>query len=88
VIALPRRRRGPDLQAVLTGVWSEVLGRPVGPADDFFELGGNSLDAVRIVARVEELLGAPVDVGALFETLTPAAMAASLLAPRDARRPR
>nr|WP_247247175.1 MULTISPECIES: phosphopantetheine-binding protein [unclassified Streptomyces] len=27
-----------------------MLGTPVGPDDDFFELGGNSLFAVRIAA--------------------------------------
>lgn len=32
----------------LSAVWSRVLGVPVGPDDDFFELGGNSLFAIRI----------------------------------------
>ncbi|MFI5800208.1 non-ribosomal peptide synthetase [Streptomyces sp. NPDC051677] len=41
-----------DLTASLTEVWSEVLGVPVGPDDDFFELGGNSLFAVRIRAAL------------------------------------
>ncbi|WP_459740887.1 non-ribosomal peptide synthetase [Streptomyces sp. E-15] len=36
------------LTARLSAVWSEVLGVPVGPDDDFFELGGNSLFAIRI----------------------------------------
>ena len=55
------------------------MARPVGPADHFFDLDGNSLDAIRIVGRVEELIGAPVEVAALLETLTPAAMAARLV---------
>ncbi|MFJ8495455.1 non-ribosomal peptide synthetase [Streptomyces sp. NPDC094038] len=37
-----------DLTARLSAVWSKVLGVPVGPDDDFFELGGNSLFAIRI----------------------------------------
>jgi amino acid adenylation domain-containing protein len=41
-----------DLTASLTEIWSEVLGVPVGPDDDFFELGGNSLFAVRIGAAL------------------------------------
>ncbi|WP_415924137.1 amino acid adenylation domain-containing protein [Streptomyces sp. AK08-02] len=41
-----------DLTATLTVIWSEVLGVPVGPDDDFFELGGNSLFAVRIGAAL------------------------------------
>ncbi|MFF5965047.1 amino acid adenylation domain-containing protein [Streptomyces collinus] len=36
----------------LTGIWSEILGVPVGPDDDFFELGGNSLLAIRIGAAL------------------------------------
>ncbi|MEU3412805.1 non-ribosomal peptide synthetase [Streptomyces sp. NPDC006658] len=39
---------GDDLTARLSAVWSTVLGVPVGPDDDFFELGGNSLFAIRI----------------------------------------
>ncbi|WTZ46387.1 amino acid adenylation domain-containing protein [Streptomyces sp. NBC_01390] len=41
-----------NLTASLTDIWSEVLGVPVGPDDDFFELGGNSLFAVRIGAAL------------------------------------
>jgi amino acid adenylation domain-containing protein len=41
-----------DLTASLTAIWSDVLGVPVGPDDDFFELGGNSLSAVRIGAAL------------------------------------
>ncbi|MFM9557352.1 amino acid adenylation domain-containing protein [Streptomyces caniscabiei] len=58
----PARATGPggddkrDSEDELTGrlreIWSEVLGRPVGLDDDFFELGGNSLFAVRIGAAL------------------------------------
>ncbi|EDY58105.2 MULTISPECIES: amino acid adenylation domain-containing protein [Streptomyces] len=41
-----------DLTETLTKIWTEVLGVPVGPDDDFFELGGNSLYAVRIAAAL------------------------------------
>ncbi|MFI8829598.1 amino acid adenylation domain-containing protein [Streptomyces afghaniensis] len=41
-----------DLTAPLTEIWSDILGVPVGPDDDFFELGGNSLFAVRITAAL------------------------------------
>ncbi|MFE9613511.1 amino acid adenylation domain-containing protein [Streptomyces sp. NPDC006012] len=39
---------GDELTAAIVGVWSKVLGVPVGVNDDFFELGGNSLYAIRI----------------------------------------
>ncbi|MFJ2901843.1 amino acid adenylation domain-containing protein [Streptomyces sp. NPDC087212] len=54
----PRPPAGPaaaaddDLTAHLTEIWSEILGVAVGPDDDFFELGGNSLFAVRIGAAL------------------------------------
>ena len=41
-----------DLTASLTEIWSDVLGASVGPDDDFFEFGGNSLFAVRIGAAL------------------------------------
>jgi hypothetical protein len=37
-----------ELTERLQQIWSEVLGTPVSLDDDFFELGGNSLFAVRI----------------------------------------
>ncbi|WP_369166905.1 amino acid adenylation domain-containing protein [Streptomyces sp. R28] len=43
---------GDDLAEQLRDIWSEVLGVPVGLDDDFFELGGNSLFAVRIGAAL------------------------------------
>jgi amino acid adenylation domain-containing protein len=36
----------------LQGVWSSVLGVPVGVDDDFFDLGGNSVVAVRLGAAM------------------------------------
>ncbi|MGW3645392.1 non-ribosomal peptide synthetase [Streptomyces sp. NPDC000878] len=41
-----------DLTDQLREIWSEVLGRSVGLDDDFFELGGNSLFAIRIGAAL------------------------------------
>jgi amino acid adenylation domain-containing protein len=44
-----------DLVRELQEVWSTVLGVQVGPDDDFFDLGGNSLLAVRIAAGTSRL---------------------------------
>ena len=60
-----------ELEAVVARVWSEVLARPaVGADDDFFALGGHSLAAAQIAARLGDALGLPVAVGAVFEAPT------------------
>ena len=66
------------LDAVLdavTAAWRDVLGRDVGPDDDFYALGGDSLGAVRIVGRLQETLGVDVSVRAVLESRTVRGMA-------------
>jgi acyl carrier protein len=49
-------------------IWNDVLNVSEGEQDlTFFDLQGQSISAVRIVARVEDELGVQVDVGLLFE---------------------
>ncbi|MFH8630744.1 amino acid adenylation domain-containing protein [Streptomyces lydicus] len=76
----------PPHTAAVRRVWAEVLGLDdVSPYDDFFGLGGQSLTAVRAVARLRAELGVPVDAQAVFAHPTPAALAAALdgVAPSD-----
>ena len=41
-------------------IWCEVLGIPeAGPQDNFFGLGGNSLNAMQAVARMRRALACP-----------------------------
>jgi acyl carrier protein len=57
------------LEQVITEVWQEVLGiASIGVDDNFLDLGGNSLQAVRIVARLEEMLDIDLSVRAILET--------------------
>jgi len=47
-----------ELTESVRATWASVLRRPtVGDDDDFFRLGGDSLAAVSICSRLEELLG-------------------------------
>ncbi|WP_405390002.1 amino acid adenylation domain-containing protein [Streptomyces sp. NBC_01102] len=46
--------------ADLLEVWQEVLGVPVGPDDNFFDLGGNSLLAMRVGAALRRRGGTTV----------------------------
>ncbi|MEU2681449.1 amino acid adenylation domain-containing protein [Streptomyces sp. NPDC007107] len=73
------RRPSDAREEALTRLFAQVLdvGR-VGPDDAFFDLGGTSLLAVRLVARVREEFGAELTIGSLFESPTPAALAARL----------
>ncbi|MFE5705856.1 amino acid adenylation domain-containing protein [Rhodococcus koreensis] len=63
-------------EAVVADVFGEVLGVDrVGAEDHFFRLGGDSLSATRVVARVDAALGVDVGVHALFESPTVAEFA-------------
>ncbi|WP_327267757.1 amino acid adenylation domain-containing protein [Streptomyces sp. NBC_01218] len=76
-----RRPSGP-LEEKLTRLFAEVLGvEHAGPDDAFFDLGGTSLLAMRLVARVREECATELTIGSLFETPTPAALAARLAGP-------
>jgi hypothetical protein len=57
----------------IAAVWAEVLGVAVGRDDDFFALGGESLLATRVSARLRSALGLPVTI---FDHPTVAALAA------------
>ncbi|MRH91645.1 amino acid adenylation domain-containing protein [Nocardia sp. SYP-A9097] len=68
-----RAYRAPSSRAErsVAEVFSVVLGvATVGADDDFFELGGNSLSATQVVARLGGALGARVPLRALFDTPT------------------
>jgi acyl carrier protein len=61
----------------LVGIWQEVLEiYPIGVHDNFFDLGGHSLAASRVVSRVIQTFKLEVPVKALFEAPTVAEMAA------------
>lgn len=66
----------PGLQAGLATIWSSVLGvDAVGVHDDFFALGGNSLLAVQIMARVNDAYGTDLALNLLFSDATVAGLA-------------
>ncbi|WP_338480292.1 non-ribosomal peptide synthase/polyketide synthase [Rhodococcus sp. DN22] len=56
------------VEEIVASVFAEVLGvERVGLDDDFFALGGNSLIATRVAARLGQALDAQVPVRVLFE---------------------
>jgi acyl carrier protein len=61
----------------LAEIWAEVLDLDsVGVYDNFFDLGGHSLAATRVVARVYQRFQLEIPLQALFESPTVAEMAA------------
>ncbi|MEU8896756.1 amino acid adenylation domain-containing protein [Nocardia sp. NPDC048505] len=72
-------------QQTVAEVYAEVLGlEQVGVDDDFFALGGNSLSATRVTARLAAALDAQVPVRLLFEAPTVEALAARLASSAEA----
>ncbi|HEX3704066.1 MAG TPA: AMP-binding protein, partial [Vicinamibacterales bacterium] len=64
------------LERTLAAIWQEVLGvAPEGIHDNFFDLGGDSVLAARVVARVSGELNADLSLVTLFERPTLASMA-------------
>jgi amino acid adenylation domain-containing protein len=57
-----------DAERRVAEIWARVLGvERVGATDDFFDLGGHSLRATRVISHVRTAFGAEVPVRALFE---------------------
>jgi nonribosomal peptide synthetase DhbF len=70
------REAGTAAEEVLCTLFAEVLGLDRAGADDsFFDLGGDSLLAMRLVARVRAVLDAELSVRDLFTAPTPAGVA-------------
>jgi acyl carrier protein len=71
-----------DLEAALAGIWQDVLETDaIGIDDNFFDLGGHSLKAARIVFRIEHDLGLNVALVDVLRHPTIGALAAAIAPP-------
>ena len=62
---------GQPVPDALVEIWQEVLlVRPISAEDDFFALGGDSLSATRLFARINRRFGADLPLRAIFENPT------------------
>jgi amino acid adenylation domain-containing protein/non-ribosomal peptide synthase protein (TIGR01720 family) len=64
------------VEEVLASIWADVFGKErIGVHDGFSELGGHSLIAIQIIARVREAFQAQVPLRAIFDAPTIALLA-------------
>ena len=64
-------------------VWCQVLGlQQVGLTDDFFQLGGTSLTAIRLAHRMSERLGLQISIADVFQHRTICALLQAQLGSR------
>ena len=67
------------IEEILEGVWAKVLGtRPPRITSNFFDLGGHSLMAVRLISEIGRAFGRKVPVSFVFQQPTIEAMARRL----------
>ncbi|WP_322724473.1 SDR family NAD(P)-dependent oxidoreductase [Streptomyces spongiae] len=77
-------------EAVVCRLFEELLELPagtVGPDDDFFDLGGQSLLASRLRTRLRSVTGAEVALRTIFTEPTPSGIAARMSVPSAAAAP-
>ena len=71
--------QGSELEALIGKIWAEQLNvKQVNADDHFFLLGGNSIAATQVIARVREELGLALSLRLLFEAPTLSAFAAAV----------
>jgi len=60
-----------EFEKIIAEIWSEVLQiEKIGVHDNFLELGGNSLSAIRIATRVNDSFDLDLPLNTIFETPT------------------
>ncbi len=70
------RRPSTETERRIAAIWEEALGRAgIGADDDFFRLGGHSVIAARIFAKIETVLGARLPLAVLVQAPTIARLA-------------
>jgi acyl transferase domain-containing protein/acyl carrier protein len=73
-----------ETQRRICELWQERLGiSAIGAQDNFFELGGDSLAAVPIISRLQDIFGVNIPLRRFFEAPTVAALARLVTELRD-----
>jgi aspartate racemase len=68
------------LEAQLIEIWEDLLGvKPISKRDNFFDLGGHSMLAVRLIDRIEQTYGKKLPLATLYSATTVERLAEALL---------
>ena len=74
--AVPTVAPSTDTEIRLAQIWSEVLKKEgIGARDNFLELGGHSLFAIRVLGKISKTFGVRLPLRTLFESPTIAELA-------------
>ena len=66
-------------QEIIAAIWAEVLRHErVGVNDNFFEIGGHSLNATQVISRINEVFKIDLPLRTIFENMTVAQLAAAV----------
>jgi amino acid adenylation domain-containing protein len=77
-----------ELESAVAKIWQTVLGVPnIGVRDNFFDLGGHSLMAARVLTEVEKIVGKELPLSALFRGATVESLARLIRESLGARDP-
>lgn len=73
-----------QLEQMIADIWQQVLGvAQVGKNDNFFDLGGNSLSSIQVVAQLKQTLNIQIPVVSLYERPTVSSLAEILSSNTD-----
>ena len=68
-----------EVEQTVAAIWRQLFGvEEVGADDNFFDLGGNSLLAIQLVAQLRKAVRTELPLGSLFEAPTVAGLAARI----------
>jgi amino acid adenylation domain-containing protein/non-ribosomal peptide synthase protein (TIGR01720 family) len=76
-----------DVEQRVAAIWQEVFGHTVRAGEDFFDLGGQSLTAAQLAARLSDAFDLELPIRWVFETRTIAELARRLQEKLAARQP-
>jgi amino acid adenylation domain-containing protein len=85
-----KKRTAPrgSVESQLAKIWETVLGlHSVGVQENFFEIGGHSLLAAKLLRRIEQTFGKKLSMATIFEAPTVEQLAAALCSNTAARWP-